>query len=198
MKGLLIKDLYTLKRYALYYAIYCAAFTLLAVFLDNPAFVTGLAMLLPLSATAAVVTCDRKDDWTAYSLACGLSPSVIAAEKYIVSLAFSAVSVALWPLAYFLSAPPAVELSGLAMTAALSLAVVALSVPLAYKFGAERGRLLLGIIALALLAAAVALMTAFGDGIAAAPAYLLALPPAGCAAACVGSFFVTRAVIRNL
>ena len=181
----------------IYDALYCAVFVLLPIFTDNTAFVTGLSVLLPVSAVSAAVSADKKDDWTRYALACGLSPETAAAEKFLLALCVAAVSVALWPLAYFLRFPEAVDLSGLSVTVSLALASAALAVPLSYKLGTERGRLVLGVIMLALLASCVALLTAFGGSLSTAHPLLLALPPAACAAACVGSFFGTARLIRE-
>ena len=197
MSGLFLKDLYTLKKYALWYAVYCVVFTLLAIVLENTAFVSGLAMLLPMSVTAAVVTCDRKDNWVEYSLACGVSPLTAAAEKMLLALAFAALGIALWPLAYFVTFPETTDLSGFTLTVALALAATAFSVPMSYKLGPERARLVMGIAALVLLIACVSLMTLFGNDLPAHPALLIA-PPVVCAAACVPSLFITGNIIKNL
>lgn len=197
MSGLFLKDLYTLKKYALWYAIYCVVFTLFAIVLKNTAFISGLAMFMPMSVTAAVVSCDRKDNWVEYSLACGVSPLTAAAEKMLLAICFAAVYTALWPLAYFVTFPQTVDLSGLTLTAALAFAATAFSVPMSYKLGPERARLVMGIAALVLLIACVSLMTLFGNDLPAHPALLIA-PPVVCAAACVPSLFITKSIIKNL
>ena len=96
MRGCFVKDLYTLLKYLPFYALYCLAFVLIAVFTKNTAFVTGLAVLLPVSVISAVVTADKKDGFTEYAFACGLSPLAVAAEKLILALGFAAFAVALW------------------------------------------------------------------------------------------------------
>lgn len=197
MRGCFVKDLYTLLKYLPFYALYCLAFVLIAVFTKNTAFVTGLAVLLPVSVISAVVTADKKDGFTEYAFACGLSPLAVAAEKLILALGFAAFAVALWPLAYFLAFPSGTELYGLSVTAAVALASVAVSLPLSYKLGAERGRLVLGIVMLALIAACVALMTAFGDAMPGASPLLLISLPVVTAAACVGSLAATAKAVRE-
>lgn len=196
MKGLLIKDMYTLRHYALWYLIYCLVFMLLAVLLENPAFVTGLAVLLPLSALSATVTADRKDNWTEYALACGQSPFAIAAEKLIIALTLSLITTALWALSYFLAFRTFDDPAELCITAALSFATVALSLPLSYKLGVERCRLVLGIIMLVLMVACVALLTAAGNGLSDASPLLFSALTVISVATCVPSLFITASVIR--
>lgn len=197
MKGLFLKDMYTLKRYVLWYAVYCAAFVLMAVLMKNTAFVTGLALLLPLSAASATILCDRRDNWTEYALACGLSPLAVAAEKFLLALCFAAPPVILWFPAYFLTFPAEVDLASFSVTLAVAFLAAALTIPLSYKLDVERGRLVLGIIALVLLILCVALMTAFGNYLPSHPA-LLVIPPLFCAAACVPAMFITRNIIRSV
>ncbi len=196
MKGLLIKDMYTLRHYALWYLIYCLVFMLLAVLLENPAFITGLAVFLPLSAVSATVTADRKDNWTEYALACGQSPLTIAAQKMIVATALSLITTALWALSYFIVFRSFDNPAELCLTAALSFVTVALALPLSYKLGVERSRLILGIIMLVLLIACVALFTAVGDGLSDVHPLLFSVLTAAGAASCVPSLFITASVIR--
>ena len=197
MKGLFIKDLMTLGKYIVWYAVYCAAFTLIALISKNTAFIAGLAVLLPVSVCSATISADKKENWTEYSLACGMSPAAITAEKYLLTLIAAAVATALWPVAYFPVSGGDADLSGLAVTAALALVSGALALPLAYKFGAERGRLVLGIAMCALLVACVALLSAFGDRLQSAPPPLLAALPSAGAAAYVCSFFVAKEIIKR-
>ena len=161
MKGLLIKDMYTLRHYALWYLIYCLVFMLLAVLLENPAFVTGLAV-----------------------------------EKLIIALTLSLITTALWALSYFLAFRTFDDPAELCITAALSFATVALSLPLSYKLGVERCRLVLGIIMLVLMVACVALLTAAGNGLSDASPLLFSALTVISVATCVPSLFITASVIR--
>ena len=74
MSGLFLKDLYTLKKYAIWYVSVTAIFVAVAFFTGNNSFILGLAVLIPLSVLTATISTDKKDEWTEYALACGISP----------------------------------------------------------------------------------------------------------------------------
>lgn len=198
MSGLFLKDLYTLKKYALWYVSVSAIFIAVAFFTGNNSFILGLAVLIPLSVLTATISADKKDDWTEYALACGLSPISVAAEKAL----FAACTFLLPALA---SAgvcaineggfDAATYLASLSFSADAVLVAISVSLPVSYRFGTEKARLITGIAIAAALCGTIAGLS-FIDP-ADMTALLLILPPLLFLCAAVLAVILTSSIVKT-
>lgn len=198
MSGLFLKDLYTLKKYALWYVSVTAIFVAVAFFTGNNSFILGLAVLIPLSVLTATISTDKKDEWTEYALACGISPVSVAAEKAI----FAACTFLLPALA---SAgvcavndggfDVAAYLTALSFSADAVLVAIAVSLPVSYRFGTEKARLITGIAIAAALCGIIAGLSFIESSDMNAP--LLILPPALFACTATLAVVLTSSIIKK-
>jgi ABC-2 type transport system permease protein len=149
MKGLILKDLLNLKRYvrivALLFVVYAVFFSLV----DNG---NGLGAMFALLGSMLVITTMSYDDlakWDGYALAMPLSRRDVVLGKYLVMLLLCLAGAAVGALFdlliglfhHNLAVGEVALSSGLILCVALALNSLAL--PLLYKFGAEKARILL-------------------------------------------------------
>lgn len=142
MKGLLLKDIYTLLKQFKIFLIMIVAFSVWP-----GSFMSGFAIcyasMLPVTALAY----DERSKWDKYAAMLPCSPYDIAASKYL--LGFISVSGALLlsavgtTISGFVSEKPvsSSDLFGLVILGCAALVFQAINLPLMFKFGVEKGRL---------------------------------------------------------
>ncbi len=155
MQGLIVKDLLNMKKQMVYYLVFIVLYLMLALRAGMSDFfglaISLLCSLLPVTALAY----DERAKWDRYALSMPLSRRDIVLSKYLLGLLFCAAAFLL-NVAYQLlgAADDAGGLFEKPVTyAASGLFFLAVLLPLMFRFGVERGRIL--IILIAILPAAV-------------------------------------------
>lgn len=151
MKGLLLKELYTLGKYGRVYLLLTAVFLGVSLFADQnmfflfyPSFLIGL---LPQS----FIGMDEKNRWEAYCGALPYSKSEIVSSKYVLTLILQLVMILVTAILHGIKLSMAESFSWsvlFAVISALTLAgaaTPALSLPILFKFGAEKGRIAIAV-----------------------------------------------------
>jgi len=155
MKGLLLKDFYVLKRQGkillplmLFYLFYTFA-------TKSTAMLGTMLILLSILMTITTLAYDEKANWDKYALSMPVSRKAVVISKYLFSLIMILISLlVIVPVAVLLTLlTPDIVLNE-ALTVLLSITAVAtvifaIQLPIMFKFGVEKGRLLMMIVFLA-------------------------------------------------
>lgn len=149
MKGLLIKDILVLRKSiktSLPIIIFAAVYSYAT---DSPAYMLGMITLIFTMMPITSMTCDDMSKWDRYALTMPISRRDIVVSKYILSILLSTVSIIVsTTITYIFIVLPKdnMDRKDLLLAAYLiffiSLVYVSIMLPLIYKFGVERTRIL--------------------------------------------------------
>ena len=146
MKGLLLKDWFMITRYCRFIYLVDLAFIVGALFL--PGFVIFLAYPALFAAVVPMTlySYDEREKWHVYSGALPVSRTQFVSAKYIVGLLSEAAVLVLTVVirmvaSYFLPKGVQDDLLSIWIASALSLVTPALTLPLMFRLGAEKGKI---------------------------------------------------------
>ena len=162
MIGLLIKDIYNIRKQALWYLATIIIFAFLSIVLKNGGFIASIGMVTAVNVPLTAIAYEEREGWQKFIVASGTKISHIVIEKYIMGLAFSFIStIAL--LIFFLMTEVVIN-SWLEFTISVCMQLLTLSIamPITFKFGVEKSRSYLMVAVFAIMVIFVALMTLFG------------------------------------
>ena len=149
MKGLLLKDLLSLRKYMRTMALFVMAYALLTFFMDSSDFLNGMIVLLCAMIPITSFSLDHQSGWDIYELSLPVSRKDIVRSKYLLALILTligtGISIAIG-LAYRLFTHSGDMLEALTVSYALfavGLIFASVLLPLIFKFGVEKSRLLL-------------------------------------------------------
>lgn len=178
MKGLLLKDIYTLKATLKIYAVMTIAYRVIGVTTENMSFVYMAFVLASTVVPMAAVAYDERCTWGRYSSILPLSRTQLAISKYILGLVCLVFCV-LSAFAAFLFSDNMVFadfLETTVSTTCIAIIYMSLAMPVVYKLGAEKSRMLIFVILLVpagLILGGVYLVMKFGFKIPPAILFLL-------------------------
>lgn len=151
MKGLLLKDIYNLKRLGKQYAIICTGMLVWSIFMKNYSF---FSMMIMLSGVMSVITSFSFDEavhFDKYALTLPVTKKNLVQAKYVLLLVFLAggffigtlgsVLVSLVMEGGVLELPE--QITSAASVACLFLLAFSVMIPAVFKLGVEKGRMLL-------------------------------------------------------
>lgn len=155
MKGLILKDIYMIRKYCVSYLFLLIIFLFSGFVSDNTFFLAYpciLVSMIPMS----LYTYDDKEQFCAYFMTLPVSREQYVSAKYLLGIVCTAVGIVLTSVSVLINAlPPSLIITVLA----LSLVVPSFSFPFLFKFGPEKGRLIY------MTAVAVASALSFAAGI---------------------------------
>ena len=149
MLGLLIKDFYNLKKQLLWYIVIIIIFNILSLNINNIAFSATIGVLVAVSVPLSAIAYEEKDGWQKFAIASGISTESITGEKYLLGIICAVVCDIFYLFVLiFLNTEHILE----EFFIPVCIQIISLStlLPLIFKFGAEKGRVLM-IFALILL-----------------------------------------------
>lgn len=139
MKGLLRKDIYVLTRQMRFFLLFLAIFALMPGF-NMAVFAIAYTAMLPYTAMAY----DERSKWSDLAAMMPYTPGDIVFSKYLLgwALVASATALSLLPRLLFGSIIPSYtgSLSALFLSFCVGLVVIAVTMPLLFRFGVEKGR----------------------------------------------------------
>lgn len=159
MKGLLLKDFYTLIKQMKLFLLMIVIFTLIPGF-SMAGFAIVYAAMLPITALAY----DERSKWAQLAAMMPYKPVQLVLSKYLLGYIVVAVTLALTlaaqTLTGFAKGAPIGEMDVFAtcVTAVVALLIQAFNLPLMFRFGVEKGRMLL------LIVVAMSVMAVMGSG----------------------------------
>lgn len=149
MKGLLIKDLLTLRRYGKI-MIGAVAFMLAAsFFLEDFSFVSAMVVVFGATLPITVVSYDTLAHWDGYSLTLPVSRRQLVTSKYLLGLMLSTAGFVLSALINLAGEGPDPQRLWILLPLiflAGSVLYLSILLPLVYQFGAEKSRLMMMLI----------------------------------------------------
>lgn len=147
MKGLLVKDLLVLRKYARTMAVFILVYIVVFSMLDSVDVISGMVTLVLAMMSVATFSYDELAKWDRFGLTMPVSRKQVVASRYLVSLLFTVlggvITLGFSLVSGFLRKTGDPAQSLLSAYAILSVAIlfVSLILPFLYKFGPERGRL---------------------------------------------------------
>jgi ABC-2 type transport system permease protein len=149
MKGLLLKDLLGLRKYLRTLLLFIAAYALLIFLMDSPYFLGGMIVLMCAMASITSFSFDHVAGWDIYALSLPVSRRDVVRSKYLLSLILTAGGTALSLLVsvlYILFTHSGSFSEALTVGYTLfvvGMVFVAVLLPLIFRFGVEKARLLI-------------------------------------------------------
>lgn len=148
MKGLIRKDMYMMKTYFRVSWVVILIFLLVGALNENASFYHAYSCMMGGIVPISILSYDEKERWMDYADTLPLSPKTIVRSKYLFGLIFSLGVTVLATVSYAVNCVKnrGGDLSPVPGTAAvfllLSLLPAILLMPVLFKFGVERGRIL--------------------------------------------------------
>ena len=165
MRGLLIKDFYMVLKYYRMVFLVIAVFSIAAVFSDNNVFFIVYPMIFAGISSLNLIAYDEKNKWDTYCISLPISRSTIVSSKYIGTFIFIT---AVWIVSAVSQMIKVFMTKGswneyfilIFMLLAVGLAAPVIVLPIIFKLGIERGRIVYYFASGAYFAAAAIVMSA--------------------------------------
>lgn len=150
MTGLLKKDFRLLANYGKAVVLMMGVFLVAAIYLKNISFSAGVIMIMSLLMTVNTISYDDMAHFTEFSVTLPLSRTKQVVEKYMLSFCILTIGVGivavlnvifriLWPE----NTDMMENVSSMLLCLAIGLVMLSLMIPLVYKFGAEKARVII-------------------------------------------------------
>jgi ABC-type transport system involved in multi-copper enzyme maturation permease subunit len=143
MKGLILKDLMNLKQQCKVFILVIGLWLVLSIADNNPSFFGGLVAMFAVLVTITTLAYDEKAKWDRYALTMPVSRTDIVLSKYLLAFLCSAAGT-LISFAVGLALSQNITEALSTSLAFLSLAMIFASIvlPILFKFGVEKGRMI--------------------------------------------------------
>jgi len=149
MKGLIVKDLFNLKKYSKSVMLILAFYMLYAVMMDSSMFMAGMIIMLTTMMSITSFSYDDLAKWDKYALSFPITRKEMVLSKYLLALLLSIVGVIIAFAASLLISKikTPVDMNELLVVSYVLLIValvfISILLPLIYKFGVEKSRVLI-------------------------------------------------------
>ena len=149
MKGLLMKDLLNLKQIVRVWALLLALFIVIGFAQQSPVYIssmlTVMVLLLPVNALAY----DENCKWDAYALTMPVTRRDLALSKYLLALVGAGAMALLSAVcALMMGATPDEVFSTIGLLLAAGLCMISIMLPLLFRFGVQKGRMVMIVVVL--------------------------------------------------
>ena len=158
MKGLLLKDLYNIRKQAWWYLSMILLFCLLSVTVQNIAFAGTIGVLVTVSVPLIAIGYEEKDSWQKFVVASGRDIKTIVAEKYLLGLICAVTGFVAYAVVYLLS--ERTSLTDLFVPLFMQITVLSVMLPTVFKFGVDKGRVYMIAVILIFMLAFIGLLSA--------------------------------------
>lgn len=146
MKALIRKDLYTTLASLRTIFLIMAVFAVTTVLAENTGFYIPYLVVLPGTLASTLISLDGREKWSVYALTLPVSRRTVVAARYVFVLLLILCGGLLGSVCFLLRSLRGYESTGIAgaiaMCLAAGLVVPSITIPMAYRFGAEKGRYL--------------------------------------------------------
>lgn len=148
MKGLLIKDFYQMCRHCRAFLLIVVLFAALSALEDTSLFIALYPALFSGMIPVSLLSYDERSGWSEYSGTLPYTKAQLVSGKYILGLAIELAVVAISALTQWIRFSRYGALEGLDVSAVMGMLVLmgffssGVSLPLMYKWGVEKGRII--------------------------------------------------------
>lgn len=149
MLGLLIKDFMAIRRQGKIMLFLLAFYLILGLTANNNDFVGTMVLVICMLLPITTIAYDEKANWDKYALSLPVSRQAIVLSKYLFGIILSLLSIALLIAFTALSASLSPEINFIkeilvaVAKGASGLILLAIILPILFKFGVEKGRLIM-------------------------------------------------------
>ncbi len=158
MKGLLLKDLYNIRKQAWWYLSMILLFCLLSVTVQNIAFAGTIGVLVTVSVPLIAIGYEEKDSWQKFVVASGRDIKTIVAEKYLLGIICAVTGFVAYAVVYLLS--ERTSLTDLFVPLFMQITALSVMLPTVFKFGVDKGRVYMIAVILIFMLAFIGLLSA--------------------------------------
>lgn len=147
MKGLLLKDFYTMRRNARTLALMLIVYIAIGAFLNNGLMTLGVISVMGVVTTLSLFSYDELAKWDNYAFSLPVSRREIVSARYISGLIVLGIGIAaslvMWGVLALLGSrgQPAEVLAGLGGSVAAALLIISVTFPISFRYGPERARI---------------------------------------------------------
>lgn len=158
MKGLLLKDLYNIRKQAWWYLSMILLFCLLSVTVQNIAFAGTIGVLVTVSVPLIAIGYEEKDSWQKFVVASGRDIKTIVSEKYLLGIICAVTGFVAYAVVYLLS--ERTSLTDLFVPLFMQITALSVMLPTVFKFGVDKGRVYMIAVILIFMLAFIGLLSA--------------------------------------
>ncbi len=179
MKGLLYKSWLNVKPVVLYYIIFVVVFFLVSLLNRDPLYFAAICVMIGVAVPLASMTSDDKDGWEEFAVAAGVSRTRFVLGRYLFALLSELPGWVLSAVLVLLCEDRLAALATVLFYCGAGLLTAALLLPLVFRFGVEKSRVLLVLVMVFVFAAALTVgILTFGEDAIVTGLPLFALPGA--------------------
>ena len=161
MIGLLIKDIYNIRKQALWYLATINIFAFLSIVLKYGGFIASIGIVTAVNVPFTAIAYEEREGWQKFIVASGIKISNIVIEKYIMGLIFSFVSTIALLIFFLMTEVGSNSWLEFTISVCMQLLTLSIAMPITFKFGVEKSRSYLMVAVCAIMVVFVALMTLF-------------------------------------
>ena len=144
MRGLLFKDIINLKQQAKIYLLIIAIWIAISFANNDNSFFGGLIMIFSILVPISTIAYDEKAKWDRYALTMPVSRKDIVLSKYLLAFCCAAMGAVLSTVVSIIMSKDITEsLLSSMMFMSLGISVASIVLPIIFKFGVEKGRMLM-------------------------------------------------------
>ncbi|NLK95338.1 MAG: ABC-2 transporter permease [Clostridiales bacterium] len=152
MLGLMLKDMLNLKKQIKTIGIILVLYAVIFIPQNNAEFISGMMAMISVMMSLSLFSIDEASKWDKYALSMPITFKDVVLSRYLISIFFILVSAILGFLALIISSKlvqniPLKEIGiNIGVVLAVGLIIISIITPLIYKFGAEKGRILVFVV----------------------------------------------------
>lgn len=156
MKGLLLKDFYMMKKYCRSFLLILLVFTAISLFSESGEIFIVYPVLIASMLPVTLISYDERSRWNVYSDTMPYSRAIQVSDKYLIVLmavgsCMAVMTVAQIGKAWYLHAPLD-PLTLVTTLLAVGLLVPSVTLPIVFKWGVEKGRMMYYVLVVLLFA----------------------------------------------
>ncbi|QNO14039.1 ABC-2 transporter permease [Alkalicella caledoniensis] len=143
MKGLILKDLMNLRKQGKVYMVAIVFYSLMAFATGDASMLGTMLFLFCTMVPVTAMAFDERAQWDKYGLSMPISRREIVISKYLLGIMCSSLGLVLiFLLNKFLPSDAGGNVKGILALFGLSIVVLSMILPIQFKFGVEKGRIL--------------------------------------------------------
>ena len=197
MFGLLLKDLFTIRRQLLWYGMMIAVFCVLSALSKSIAMSAGIGILVTVSIPLSAFAYEEKEGWQKFVLASGTPIKTIVFEKYFLGFAAFLFSFIGNAIVFFCIPRGETGWAQLIVPSCMQFVLLSLLLPLVFRFGVEKGRAYMLGAVLAFIFLIVGGMTLIENERAASAAVMTAVAVPLTVVVLIGSFLLSVKIYKK-
>lgn len=196
MLGLLLKDIYNIKKQAIWYLAMIVLFCGLSIALKNVAFSSTIGILITVSMPLTAIAYEEKYGWQKFVIASGTKTSAIIGEKYLLGIVFALISMIFYLCTFMIVGEAEQRAIEITAPICMQFFILAVVLPMVFRFGVEKGRVYMIAAVVALMAILIAVFPLLGDMQDGGTAFVICTSVLTAVAMCV-SFLVSLKIYKS-